>query len=179
MTMPAITEADLRAAQRDGQSQAEAARRFGVSHNTVLRAEARHGIHLERRRERQPWTTHKDVVAEMRPAEAVEYLLEVIARLQDPIKPVWVWRGVHMPPKQKLILRCLAEAKGAVVPREAIMRAYMAGSAGDIGPDMKVLDVQICRMRPVVAPHGIEIITVHSEGYALYAPPGFVWPWDE
>lgn len=174
-----VTKDDLIAALRDGQSQADAARRFGVTHVTILRAEHRHGIHLDRRRERQPWTTHRDAVADMRPADAVEYLLEVIASLQDEVKPSWRWPGVHLTPKHKLLLRCLADAKGAVVPRALLMRAYMVGSAGSVGPDLKVLDVQICKLRPIIAPHGIGIMTSWGEGYALYAPAGFVWPWEE
>lgn len=177
--MRGITKDDLLAAKRDGQSQAETARRFGVSHTAVLRAEQRQGVNLERVNRKKPWITHRDAVADMKPTDAVEYLLEVIAQLQDEIEPVWVWPGVHLPPKQKLILRCLAEAKGAVVPRAAIMRAYMRGAAGQLAPDSKILDVQICRLRPAVAAHGIEILTAHTEGYALYAPPDFVWPWEE
>lgn len=50
--------------------------------------------------------------------------------------------------------------------KEAIC-TVLYGDDPDGGADPKIVDVQICKMRALLEPHGIEILTVWGQGYAL------------
>lgn len=60
----------------------------------------------------------------------------------------------------------LAERRGATVSREALMQA-MHGLNPDDEPEMKLIDVMICKLRKKMKPLGIDIATAWGRGWRL------------
>lgn len=82
-----------------------------------------------------------------------------------------LWRGdrwVALPPVEARLMRALLARSGAVVSRDAIMRAGWP----DAAPDRNVLDVHVVRLRRRLAPLGLAIHTVRSRGYLLQVVTG-------
>lgn len=59
----------------------------------------------------------------------------------------------------------LHDAKGRVISKEALMAGLYWSSDRD--PDIKILDVMVCKLRRKLKPLGVEIQTVHSRGYRM------------
>lgn len=53
--------------------------------------------------------------------------------------------------------------------RKSLAVEALYGDRPDGGPDQpeKMIDVRVCRMRPKLAAHGVEILTLWGEGYAV------------
>lgn len=54
----------------------------------------------------------------------------------------------------------------AVASKQSIMTALYSDRS-DEDPEMKIVDVFICKLRKKVKPFGVEIVTVWGHGYAL------------
>jgi DNA-binding response OmpR family regulator len=72
-------------------------------------------------------------------------------------------RWVALPPIEARLAATLLARLGAVVSREALLRAGWP----DGGPNRNVLDVHILRLRRRVAQVGLSVRTVRSRGYLL------------
>lgn len=70
------------------------------------------------------------------------------------------------------ILRALATNFPRVVSKESLLTALTRGALDE--PEIKIVDVLICKVRKKVAPLGIEIITSWGQGYSLAAPTRIV-----
>lgn len=176
MTAERWTREVLQDAARDGETPWSLARRAGVADIGIRRAEKRHGIRLNREREKP--RDYRAAVQDMKPLDAVEYLLEVIAQISNAPPPAWVFPGVHLSKGERKLLFALAEARGRVLTKAALMSAYMAGREADDEPELKLIDVMICHLRRKLAGTGIEIVTAWGVGWSISAPDGFVWPWE-
>lgn len=172
---------DLRAFRAEGLHLSAAARVAGVSRQSVVRAERRCGVVLTRR---QPgWILridHREAVQDMKPMEAVEYLLDVLESIIAPVdlETAWAWPGQHMTPQEKRALRVLALAR-LPVSRETLFAALNADRAGaPMEGDGKIVDVVLCRVRGKVAAAGVVLVNHRGVGWTVTAPAGFVWPWD-
>ncbi|HEX8771904.1 MAG TPA: winged helix-turn-helix domain-containing protein [Acidimicrobiales bacterium] len=76
-------------------------------------------------------------------------------------------RWVALAPLEALLTRALLSRFGAVVSREALIRALWPGKT----PGRNALDVHVLRLRRRLAPLGLAIKTVRSRGYLLEAVP--------
>jgi len=82
-----------------------------------------------------------------------------------------LWRGdrwVALPPVEARLIATLLNRHGAVVSREAIMKAGWPHSR----PSRNVLDVHVVRLRRRLAPLGLTIHTVRSRGFLLEMASG-------
>lgn len=64
------------------------------------------------------------------------------------------------------VLTALARAFPRVVSKEGLMSAIYALRSGD-DPEIKIIDVWVCKLRKKLLPLGIEIDTAWGKGYAL------------
>lgn len=55
---------------------------------------------------------------------------------------------------------------GRILTKEAIHQLLYAADAGG-GPDLKVIDVMVCKIRPKLEDHSIEIMTIRGMGYKM------------
>ena len=70
--------------------------------------------------------------------------------------------------RQARVLAALIKHPG-IVSRETLYETAVDDDELD-PPEPKVIEVTICKMRPVLAPHGIQIKPVYGAGYQLIAP---------
>ena len=54
-----------------------------------------------------------------------------------------------------------------IANRQQLMTAIMLGRGGDEEPEMKIIDVHICRIRKKLKPFGVEIDSAWGRGYCL------------
>ncbi len=180
MTQPAIIREDLEAAAREGLWPAKAAERFGVTHVTIRRAEDRTGIKLDRveKGAHRYGNDYRAAAESMRPADAVEFLLDVIESLR--VKPDHEWQlpGIHLTRSERQLLRAMADASPRILTRDHAITAIMAGREADDAPDEKIIDVFLSRIRKKLDPLGITFTTHWGVGWTIAKPDGFVWPWE-
>lgn len=96
----------------------------------------------------------------------IETLRERVRQLEDALVP----DDVQVPLEWQLTA---AEARlfaflttREVATKEAIMSALYSLRA-DAGPEIKIVDVFICKMRKKLTCHGVDIRTVWGQGYSL------------
>ncbi|MDQ6910396.1 MAG: winged helix-turn-helix domain-containing protein [Actinomycetota bacterium] len=77
-------------------------------------------------------------------------------------------RWVPLAPLEARLTAALLSRFGAVVSREALIRALWPGKT----PGRNALDVHVLRLRRRLSPLGLAIKTVRSRGYLLEAPAG-------
>lgn len=96
----------------------------------------------------------------------IEMLEERIRQLEDELAPKTAPVRVEW---------CLTQSEARVfshlttreqATKQSIMLA-MYSDRIDVEPEMKIVDVFVCKMRKKLKPFGIEIITVWGAGYAL------------
>jgi DNA-binding response OmpR family regulator len=74
--------------------------------------------------------------------------------------------GARLTRKETRILSRLLEAKGRVVSREQLMNALYFDRAED-EPQIKIVDVFICKLRRKLAGSRVCISTVHGQGFSI------------
>lgn len=123
---------------------------------------------------------HRAAVQDMRPLDAVDYLLDVIEAIAPPASHTaqWDFDGVHLTRSQKKILRAIAAGRGAIVTRDQVYAALVADRRECDWPTYKSVEVQLCFMRRRLAGSPVRIETVFGQGYRIAAPVGTVWPWE-
>jgi hypothetical protein len=172
---------DLRGMAERGLCPTHAALAAGVSRAQVNRSERRHGVTLPRAMQGSAIlrTDHREAVQDMKPLDAVEYLLGVIEAIIAPVDVdvVWNWPGAHLCPQEKRVLRVLALSR-LPVSRETLFGALNGDRAAPpMEGDGKIVYVILRRVRRKVAPSGVKVVCHFGIGWTLDAPPGFVWPW--
>lgn len=121
---------------------------------------------------------HREVVQDMRPLEAVEYLLGIIEEAIDPPDPAvaWTMPGVALSPQQKRALRVLAAGRGGVVTNDTLIKAIRADHATEA--HTRAVTVMICKLRQALSGLPVSITNVWGQGYALSVPIDWCWPWE-
>lgn len=175
-----VTAEMLEIAAAQGMNPNQLAREAGVYRADVVRAERREMVSLKRavREDAMKGRDYRDAVQDMRPIDAVEYLLGVIDELVDRPAQPWALPGVMMTVGERNVFYTLARAKGRIVSKVGIMRGYMLGRGADDEPELKIIDVFVSRLRKKLSGTGIEIFTQWGVGYRMTAPTDVVWPWD-
>lgn len=159
---------------------AAAARAAGVSADAIRRAEGRHGVSLRRIAPGHVLRVdHREVVQDLKPMDAVEYLLDVLEAIIAPVSAdvAWEFPGTTMTPQEKRVLRVIALSR-VPVNRETLYGALNGDRvAHPMEGNGKIVDVVLCRVRAKVAQFGVRIVNRHGIGWSVEVPRGFVWPW--
>lgn len=166
----------------DGHNTASAAREMGVSRTTITRAEQTHGIRFARSTvEGRLYRSHRERVADMKPLEAVDYLLNVVEMMVEAEKPalgLWILAGVRLTRAERNMFYALAKARGRVLSKDTLLTSIMTGREGDDEPAIKIVDVYACKIREKIKDQPYRLITHWGLGYSIEAPSGHVWPWE-
>lgn len=94
-------------------------------------------------------------------------LEERVRQLEGVLKDdSWVPAGWGLTAIETTIINVLL--KRSIATKEAI-HAALYGDDDDGGPDEKIIDVHICKLRPKISPFGLSIDTVWGQGFRL--PP--------
>ncbi len=125
---------------------------------------------------------HRDIVADMKPLDAVAHLLDLMDWLVAPIdcgRAPLNWPGVRLVGMECAVLRRLAMDVNRPVSREHLLRLwYLTRSEAEMPVD-GLIDVYICRLRAKLKSTPVSIETWRGHGYALRAPRGVIFPWDQ
>lgn len=79
---------------------------------------------------------------------------------------MWNGRSVRFTPQEFRVAKILADRSPMMVSKDSIYDLAILNSAGE-GPSMKITDVVICKIRPLLAEIGLVIETVWGKGYRL------------
>lgn len=154
-----------------GMSTYAAGRALGVSQNTVFHHARRNGIKFGN------VSAIRVAIADMRPAEAVEFLLEILETMTGVDGPAGKFPGISLTKLERGVFCVLYHAAGRTVPRSRIMDALY--SARIDPPSDKIIDVTICNLRKALANFdGFRIETVWGVGYRLEREPLYRFPWE-
>ena len=98
--------------------------------------------------------------------DEISVLRERIQQLEEMLMP----HGVRVPPEYRLTsteARLFVHlASRDVASKESLMLALYSDRAGD-PPEIKIVDVMVCKMRKKIAAFGIRIETIWGQGYSL------------
>ncbi len=72
--------------------------------------------------------------------------------------------------QEHALLEILAAAKGNVRSKERLLASIYALQP-DEPPELKIIDVFVCKLRKKLKPLGVEILTVWGQGYRLLPIP--------
>lgn len=72
--------------------------------------------------------------------------------------------------QENALLEILAAAKGRVQSKERLLASLYALQPDD-PPEIKIIDVFVCKLRKKLKPLGVEIFTVRGQGYRLLPVP--------
>lgn len=110
-----------------------------------------------------------------RQAEEIDMLREKVRQLEDLLVPPSTIIPIEwgLTASEAKLFAFLTTRHMAT--KANIMHALYSDRAGD-DPEMKIVDVFICKVRKKLTPHGVEIITFWGQGYGLknreaYAAP--------
>jgi len=91
--------------------------------------------------------------------EHIHYLEGLLKKGTDAIPPEWRLTGIEA----KIYL---ALARGGLVSKEQILESAYYDRADD-PPEIKIVDVFICKLRKKLKPYGVQITTIWGVGYRL------------
>lgn len=176
-TQPDIDILELRARVARGErATAIAKEMLGSVHNRfqIRAAMRRHGITAPTSwgagaRPLDPVRQLHDSIADMRPGEAVQFLSDLVEYLIGCEQPGDEACPADLNGRLRQLYLILARRAPAVAHRDAIHACLCAGLAEDEQPDIKMVDVLICKLRKVLAetaPH-LRIETAWGDGYRL------------
>lgn len=83
-------------------------------------------------------------------------------------------KGVMATPKQFAVMAILAAAPGRPVSREGLFTSLYWGAKGR-GVGIKNIDGFICKLRKIITPLGLDIVTHWGRGYELTIPGQTPW----
>lgn len=171
-----LDEIEARAA--DGESLAAVAREVGMNRSSLRRLAVRHGVKFTPRGSR--WTfSPRRMVEDMRPIEAVDFLVDLLETMQGYPDNIGRFPGDPLCESERVVFSVLYHGLGRNVPRARVYDILYAGRAPSDLPDPKGLDVRVCNIRDKLAGVGaFSISTVHGFGWRLDAEPGYRFPWE-
>ena len=119
-------------------------------------------------------------VENMRPLEAVEYLLSILEDEVPPGPPPNPLASVNvdLTITERRVLLMLIERAPGIVTSAAVMRHLYLGRSIDEEPDRKIVGVFVCKLRRKTKRLPFRIITHWGQGYSLERDRGAVMPWE-
>lgn len=173
-----MDRAEIMARAADGLSLSETAREIGVGRHSLRRWANRNGVAFVPRGGR-PIFSPRRAVEDMKPVDAVAFLLEMIEAMQGYGTDVGVFPGHPLTEAQRVLFSVLVQREGTVVPRERVYDVMYSSRPVCNQPEIKVLDVLICKIRAALAGiEGFRIATVRSVGWQLERDEGYRFPWE-
>lgn len=167
-------------AANDGMCPQALAREIGLKRNDVVYAEKKFGVRLPRSRGKYSGARSlRQTIGDMKPAAAIEHLLGIIETYIPPLEEVcgWFLPGVRLTPLQTRLVLALARHPGRLFSTEQIM-LKLYGDLNTDAPSPKIVQVLICKVRPLIAPLGFSIETVYGHGVRMHVPDGIEFPWN-
>lgn len=73
----------------------------------------------------------------------------------------------RLTPRQFVLFRTLVEAYPRVLDKPTLLRAISDPESADGGPEPKIIDVMVCKIRAVLDPLGLVIVTQWGTGYSI------------
>lgn len=180
MTQPAEIDHDLfRQRIAEGMSSTELAEEFGCSRTAVTRRARKLGIRIFGNK-KVSVKTIRATASDMKPSDAVEYLLDLIEDMwphhDDDLVLEAVLHGFTSKEAQLLI----SLTSDRVLTKEmAVDSLYAFQPHGEI-PETKIIDVFVCKIRKKLRDlkWDFEIKTIWGRGYRGERLNGFMFPWE-
>ena len=153
---------DIEMMVADGMTTTQIAEDKGVSYCAARSALVRRRLVPSRKSD----LTVYDRVQDMRPQEAVDYLLGVVEALEES-KATTSKKFAHMnlTGREGDFLSALCEASPRTLSKSALLSAVYYGHPPDDWPDIKNVDVFVCKIRSKLLPEFGEIKTNWGIGY--------------
>lgn len=109
------------------------------------------------------------MTAELR--DRIDELEETIRQLRDELVPqeLWLWfpREWKLTPTESKVLAFVMARSPEMARRESLLTNCFSNGSSDDPPDIKIVDVVICKLRQKMAPLAIDIQTVRGNGYEI------------
>jgi DNA-binding response OmpR family regulator len=122
----------------------------------------------------------RDQVQDMKPLDAVEWLLGIVEMLVAPAELDWnLCGGVKLENHERRIFRLLAARSPEGCHKDAIYAAMTADKADCYWPDVRIVQVKICTLRRKLIGTPFRIETLWGSGYRMIREPGAAWPWED
>ena len=175
-----IDEVALKNRASAGQSSTEIGRVLDCGRQVVMRRAKRLGVEVTGNGKRS-FRSIESEVAEMKPTDAVEYLLECLRNVlssvgRDNISEV-IQYG-FTPTESQVVLAIFSDK---VQSKEMIYNLiYGLRSNGEL-VDPKIIDVLVCGIRKKLLTKGwgVKIETIWGRGYRGERLDGFLFPWEQ
>ena len=163
----------------DGMSKTALGDEFGVHHATISRFSQRSGVVVAPNKVLLAKTI-RNAVRDMRPTDAVEYLLNFIESAmpcQDKSKLSPIVSAGFSSSEAQIIL-CISSREFVTVT-QMYDEIYLGRSSGEL-PHIKIIPVHICRLRKTFLERGwdVKIKTIWGQGYRLVRGNDFLFPWE-
>lgn len=173
-----IDAEELFALAKGGMCATEIAEEIGVDCNAVRRAARRHAVALRNgvHERRSPVQKLRADVGDMKPLDAVEFLLAILEDLINADDQSCIWPGIHLPNSARRVCQALYSREGALLSRDYLMTALYGGQADP--PSGNVIYVFVTKARAALRGTGFEIKTVRGQGYRMQRKRGVVFPWE-
>ena len=162
-----LTQAQVAKCAADGMTLQETADELGVSYDTVRnRAMRANQVGAKVTFTREVDRNYRDFVKDMKPIEAVDYLLGAIEILQGVVGQDQIDHGFHLTPLEERLFSALASRPGKTLSKSAIYDAiYFDRASADDLPDPKIIDILICKIRQKLPKDKGQIETAWGRGY--------------
>lgn len=110
---------------------------------------------------------------DMKPLDAVDFLLGILEGLTHrlPVMTLEPWPGMRLSKQEARLLHHLDLRDGKVATKEALMAALYHEEPGD-WPEIKIIDVFVCKLRKKLEETPFSIVTVLGVGYRLEGASG-------
>lgn len=164
----------------DGLGSEALGREFGFSRTAARNYAERHGLSITGNRKQLP-NTVKRAVEDMKPHDAIEYLLEVITQLcsgqDDRLVGEVMLHGFTSSEAQ--VLLCLF--RDMISSKEMIYNALYAMRDENGSVEPKIIDVFVCKIRAKLRKKGWSCVinTIWGRGYRGERIDGFKFPWEQ
>ena len=123
--------------------------------------------------------SHREAVQDMKPLEAVDYLLEVIEghELDNPLDRIAAIQFHGFRPQEAIVLMELLRGEGKICRHDHLYEAMCRGRLPQDWPDMHIIHVHVCRIRQKL-PAGFSILNVRGAGFCLTREGAALLPWE-
>ena len=119
----------------------------------------------------------RETAFDMKPLDAVDYLLSVLADMMGATDETCIWPDIHLTQMQRVMLQAIFARNGGTVTRDQFMAILYTDQSSD--PSDKIIDVQISKLRQKLSGTGFKIVTDWGVGYHFEREIGAVFPWEE
>lgn len=161
----------MREMVNEGKSKWEIAETLRLPYDTVRARLKRLNLVADRQEIKM---NYRKEVADMKPIDAVEYLLQILEEFQ-PEKNVgedMPTELVQLPNSELRLVQTMLNNFGKLCTKDMLYNAlYWDVANSDKLPHPKIIDVLVCKIRRKLDPYGYVIITAWGKGYMMTEKP--------